>query len=65
MHRGAGRYNGTRPRWVVLHPGRIWADKCAMRPETAKDIGLDVETYLPPAVLLTEDKLIGPNPGRP
>ena len=24
---GAGRYNGMRPRWDTLHPGRAWAEK--------------------------------------
>lgn len=26
---GKGRYNGARPSWDVLHPGRAWADRCA------------------------------------
>lgn len=43
---GEGRYDGMRPRWDVLHPGRAWADKCQDRPENAEDIALDVETYL-------------------
>jgi hypothetical protein len=43
---GAGRYNGMRPRWDVLHPGRSWAAKCKDRPETAKDIAKEVESYL-------------------
>lgn len=43
---GRGRYNGMRPRWDVLHPGRKWAEKCQERPESVKDIEKDVETYL-------------------
>ncbi len=43
---GAGRYNGLRPRWDVLHPGRAWADKCKTRPETPADIQREVEQYL-------------------
>jgi hypothetical protein len=43
---GNGRYNGMRPRWDVLHPGRSWAVKCRERSETAVDIARDVETYL-------------------
>lgn len=43
---GSGRYNGLRPRWDVLHPGRAWADKCKARPETAADIMREVEQYL-------------------
>jgi Eco29kI restriction endonuclease len=26
---GAGRYKGQRPLWDELHPGRVWAAKCA------------------------------------
>jgi Eco29kI restriction endonuclease len=36
---GAGRYNGLRPLWDVLHPGRTWAEKCKARPETQEEIG--------------------------
>jgi hypothetical protein len=43
---GKGRYNGMRPRWDVLHPGRLWATKCRPRGETAADISRDVKTYL-------------------
>jgi hypothetical protein len=35
---GAGRYNGLRPIWDVLHPGRIWADKCKPRTQSVADI---------------------------
>lgn len=35
---GAGRYNGLRPIWDVLHPGRIWADKCKPRSQSVTDI---------------------------
>lgn len=43
---GKGRYNGMRPKWDVLHPGRPWAEKCSVRPESAIQIGLEVEEYL-------------------
>jgi hypothetical protein len=43
---GSGRYNGLRPRWDVLHPGRAWAEKCKVRPENAADIQREVEQYL-------------------
>lgn len=43
---GSGRYNGMRPRWDTLHPGRAWAPKLAMRPETAADIEQDIVQYL-------------------
>jgi hypothetical protein len=43
---GKGRFNGMRPRWDVLHPGRPWAAKCADRVETIDQIIAEVETYL-------------------
>jgi hypothetical protein len=43
---GGGRYKGMRPRWDILHPGRAWAAKCALRPETAEQIAMEVEVYL-------------------
>jgi hypothetical protein len=48
---GAGRYEGLRPRWDVLHPGRAWAEKCKQRAETADDIAREVEQYLANAAL--------------
>lgn len=43
---GAGRYNGMRPRWDTLHPGRAWAEKLHKREESADDIAQDVTSYL-------------------
>jgi hypothetical protein len=43
---GSGRYNGLRPRWDVLHPGRAWADKCKQRSETADTISGEVAALL-------------------
>lgn len=43
---GKGRHAGMRPRWDVLHPGRAWALNLADRPESAKDIAGDAESYL-------------------
>ncbi len=43
---GSGRYNGLRPRWDVLHPGRGWAEKCAQRRETDVQIINDITEYL-------------------
>jgi hypothetical protein len=43
---GAGRYGGLRPLWDVLHPGRAWAEKCKMRPETAADLGKRAAEFL-------------------
>jgi hypothetical protein len=51
---GAGRYQGLRPMWDVLHPGRSWAEKCRDRPQTADDLAQHVAEFLkanqPPAV---------------
>jgi hypothetical protein len=43
---GGGRYQGLRPRWDVLHPGRGWAAKCQPRAESAEQIKADVARYL-------------------
>ncbi len=43
---GSGRYNGLRPRWDVLHPGRSWAEKCRERPEPAELIASEIEAHL-------------------
>ena len=43
---GAGRYKGLRPRWDVLHPGRLWAEKCQPRQETGQNIRGDIEEFL-------------------
>lgn len=43
---GGGRRQGMCPRWDVLHPGRSWAHKMAMRQETADQIAEEVKTYL-------------------
>lgn len=43
---GKGRYEGMRPRWDVIHPGRDWAEKCKPRVETASQILADIKTYL-------------------
>jgi hypothetical protein len=42
---GAGRYNGLRPLWDVLHPGRAWADKCKARTETREELGRRIIDY--------------------
>lgn len=55
---GRGRYNGARPRWDVLHPGRAWAERCGERPETPEDIARDVESYLRAMTFPTSDHFI-------
>jgi hypothetical protein len=48
---GRGRYEGMRPRWDVLHPGRVWSAKCKPRLETPKQIIADIATYLRSATI--------------
>lgn len=43
---GAGRYEGLRPRWDVLHPGRPWAVKCRERSEIQSTIASEVSAIL-------------------
>lgn len=43
---GSGRYNGMRPRWDTMHPGRAWAMKCREREESGADIAREVGSYL-------------------
>ena len=43
---GAGRYNGKRSRWDVLHPGRGWAERCQPRPEAPGTIVAEVKAHL-------------------
>lgn len=42
---GKGRYQGMRPRWDVLHPGRSWAEKCQPRGETKEQIIADIREF--------------------
>jgi hypothetical protein len=43
---GKGRYNGLRPRWDVLHPGRSWALKCQPRAETPEQIAQEIIAHM-------------------
>lgn len=43
---GKGRYEGMRPRWDVLHPGRAWAKRCKPRTESKVQIEREVKAYL-------------------
>ena len=47
---GKGRYKGARPKWDTLHPGRLWASKCAARLETAEQIVEEITAYFRSAV---------------
>lgn len=62
---GKGRYNGMRPRWDVLHPGRSWAAKCQERPELQLDIERDVENYLRSSAFTIDQRVVVPNRGQP
>lgn len=50
---GKGRYEGKRPLWDVLHPGRGWVMKLVERTETAVQIAQMARSHLktPPACL--------------
>jgi hypothetical protein len=56
---GAGRYNGMRPRWDTMHPGRAWALKCKKREETATEIVREVGSYLATTTLPATPHFIG------
>lgn len=43
---GKGRYNGLRPLWDHLHPGRDWATRCAVRDETIPEVERRLADYL-------------------
>jgi hypothetical protein len=42
---GRGRYEGARPKWDTLHPGREWAAKCAARVESPEQIAEEIKAY--------------------
>ena len=56
---GSGRYNGLRPRWDTLHPGRGWALKCKDREETQADIAREVKSYLASTTLPATPHFVG------
>lgn len=58
---GSGRYNGLRPRWDLLHPGRLWADKCRTREETPEQIAQDVATYFSAIAFPASHHVLGPD----
>jgi hypothetical protein len=43
---GKGRYEGLRPLWDHLHPGRDWATRCAERTETIEEMERRLADYL-------------------
>jgi hypothetical protein len=42
---GSGRYNQERSEWDTLHPGRIWATRCADSSKSRDEILADVKQY--------------------
>lgn len=42
---GKGRYQQMCSKWDALHPGRSWALKCAVRPDSANLIALELSAY--------------------
>lgn len=56
---GKGRYQGLRPRWDVLHPGRAWAERCQVRLETADQIMAEVASYLAVSAFPAKPGLLG------
>lgn len=42
---GNGRYNQERSEWDTLHPGRIWASRCAESSKSLNGILSDVKRY--------------------
>ena len=43
---GGGRYNQQKSAWDVLHPGRSWAEKCALNMKTKEQIENEVRKHL-------------------
>lgn len=43
---GAGRHQGQRPSWDVLHPGRLWADRLQPNKKSKGDILKALETFV-------------------
>jgi len=58
---GKGRYNGLRPKWDVLHPGRSWADKCAVRNETQEQISREVDEFFRAIPFPSSHHILGPS----
>jgi hypothetical protein len=58
---GKGRYEGLRPRWDVLHPGRAWAENCAERLETQVEIIRDVEVFFASISFPASHHILAPN----
>lgn len=53
---GKGRYQGLAPKWDVLHPGRVWAQRCQPRLETALQISMEVQSWLEQSPTLMQSR---------
>jgi len=54
---GKGRYEGLRPLWDHLHPGRPWAARCAERSESADEVRNRIAAFLEAHPLAAEAQL--------
>lgn len=43
---GAGRFNQAKSDWDVIHPGRVWADKCTGMPRARNEILARIAAHL-------------------
>lgn len=53
---GTGRYEGKRPLWDELHPGRNWAQRCSPPKITMPELLAKVDTYM--QSLVTRSQLV-------
>ena len=44
---GSGRYNQAKSDWDVVHPGRVWAERCAGKPNDSATILDKIRNYTP------------------
>ncbi len=51
---GAGRYNGKRPLWDELHPGRSWAAKCQPTKTKMSELLEKVAAYMQALVIRSQ-----------
>lgn len=58
---GKGRFNGLRPKWDVLHPGRKWAEKCVARSEAPEEISREVEEYFRSTAFPASHHILAPS----
>ena len=42
---GSGRYEQAKSDWDVIHPGRLWAEKCNGRPKAKQRIIDNIELH--------------------